>query len=134
MAVTDVTNRDMNGFSKQKIPILRIRENITPRDPLLPPRAKGSAPAPDESPCLSYTGQRCSWHKCSRPPLRPLYELSTYIYPYGITLYCMTHVNKKVRILAIKWGNTMAVTDVKNRDMDGFFKQKIPILHIHTGE
>ena len=33
----------------------------------------------------------------------------------------------------IMGGNTMAVTDVKNRDTAGFSKQKIPNL-AHTGE
>ena len=90
MAVIDVKNRDMNGFSKQKIPNLahtygRITHLETPschheRKAMLLHPTSPYAPLP--------TGQRCSWPKCSRPALRLPYKLSTYIYiyPYGITL------------------------------------------------
>ena len=57
MAVTDVENRDMNGFSKQKIPNLAHTYGTIPHlETLLPPQAKNSASAPDEFPCLPSYG------------------------------------------------------------------------------
>ena len=76
MAVTDVENRDMNGFSKQKIPNLAHTYGTIPHlETLLPPQAKAQLLPLTSSHASLPTGQRSSWNKCSRPPLKLLYKL-----------------------------------------------------------
>ena len=79
MAVTDMKNRDTNGFSKQKIPNLAHtgEKHISRPPPATTSERLGSGPRRVAMPFIY--GQRSSWHKCSMPQLRLLYELTTYI-------------------------------------------------------
>ena len=80
MTDTGKTNRDMNGFSRQKVyRILNTREKNTStpsrdheQQPRLPPPTKTHASSSGE--------ERCPRHKRSKLPLRLQYELSTYTY------------------------------------------------------
>ena len=102
IAVTDVKNRDMNGFSKQpKIPDLAHTGEYHTSRPSCPHEQKARLLHPTSLHASLLTGQLWSWHQCSRPPLRLLCKLSTCIYRYGIILYRMAHINLEDRILPI---------------------------------